>query len=68
MQVCKYASMQVCKYASMQAYADMQTYKYASMKLYTCSDIFAQAHMVKCHENAYLPKNLSLFAFSIEGY
>ena len=25
-------------------------------------------HMVKCHENAYSPKNLSLFAFNIEGY
>ena len=25
-------------------------------------------HMVKCHKNAYSPKNLSLFAFNIEGY
>ena len=24
--------------------------------------------MVKCHENAYWPKNLSFFAFNIEGY
>ena len=24
-------------------------------------------HMVKCHENAYYPKNLSLFVFNIEG-
>ena len=27
-----------------------------------------RGHMVKCHENAYSPKNLSLFAFNIEGY
>ena len=25
-------------------------------------------HMVKCYENAYRPKNLSLFAFNIDGY
>ena len=25
-------------------------------------------HMVKCYENAYRPKNLSLFAFNVEGY
>ena len=30
--------------------------------------IHIHVHMVKCHENAYSPKNLSLFAFNIEGY
>ena len=25
-------------------------------------------HMVKCYENAYRPKNLSLFALNVEGY
>ena len=28
----------------------------------------SQHYMVQCHENAYSPKNLSLFAFNIEGY
>ena len=26
------------------------------------------AYMVRCHENANSPKNLSLFAFNIESY
>ena len=62
MHVCKYASMQVCKYASLQV-CSMQ---YVSMQV--IMHVSKYAHMVKYDEDAYLPKQMSLFRSDSERY